>query len=54
MPNAAYVPMQSIGPVKIIGSEVNDEIMVPLATYETPLWPSTNRGAKVSRQSGGH
>lgn len=53
MPNAAYVPMQSIGPVKIIGSEVNDEIMVPLATYETPLWPSTNRGAKVSRQSGG-
>lgn len=49
----ATVPMQSIGPVKIIGDEVNTEVMVPLATYETPLWPSTNRGAKVSRQAGG-
>jgi hydroxymethylglutaryl-CoA reductase (NADPH) len=49
----ASVPMQVIGPVKIIGQEVNDEIRVPLATYETPLWATTNRGAKVSRQAGG-
>jgi hydroxymethylglutaryl-CoA reductase (NADPH) len=27
--------------------------MVPLATFETPLWPSTNRGALVSRLSSG-
>ena len=53
MQNIAAVPMQAIGPVKLVGTEVQDEIMVPLATYETPLWPSTNRGAKVSRQSGG-
>lgn len=49
----ANIPMQIIGPVKIIGNEVNDEVRVPLATYETPLWATTNRGAKVSRQSGG-
>lgn len=49
----ANIPMQHIGPVKIIGPEVNDEILVPLATYESPLWPSTNRGAKVTRLAGG-
>ncbi|XVN42418.1 MAG: hypothetical protein RCG15_07360 [Candidatus Rickettsia vulgarisii] len=27
--------------------------MVPLATYETPLWASTARGAKVTRESNG-
>src|SRR5699024_10673910 len=26
-----------------------EEIDVPLATYETPLWPSVGRGAKISR-----
>lgn len=53
MNNYAAVPMRTIGPIKIIGNEVNDEIQVPLATYETPLWATTNRGAKVSRQAGG-
>jgi hydroxymethylglutaryl-CoA reductase (NADPH) len=45
--------MQSVGPVKISGPEVDDEVMVPLATYETPLWASVNRGAKVSMLAGG-
>jgi hydroxymethylglutaryl-CoA reductase (NADPH) len=49
----ASVPMKVIGPVAIRGLEVNDEVIVPLATYETPLWATTNRGAKVSRQAGG-
>lgn len=53
MENNALVPMKEIGPVKIIGPEVNTEVMVPLATFESPLWPSTNRGAKVSRVCGG-
>lgn len=54
MNNFANIPMQEVGPIKIIGSEVNNEdIMVPLATYETPLWASTARGAKVTRESGG-
>ncbi|MBN1560387.1 hydroxymethylglutaryl-CoA reductase [candidate division KSB1 bacterium] len=45
--------MQFIGPIKITGPIVNDEIVVPLATLESPLWPSTDRGARVSMQSGG-
>ena len=53
MSQHAQVPMQQIGPVQIIGPEVNEQIYVPLATYESPLWPSTNRGAKVSRSCAG-
>ncbi|OGT31915.1 MAG: hydroxymethylglutaryl-CoA reductase [Gammaproteobacteria bacterium RIFCSPHIGHO2_12_FULL_35_23] len=45
--------MKAIGPIKIVGPVVNEEVLVPLATYEIPVWPSTNRGAKVSRESGG-
>ena len=47
------VPAKAIGPVKIFGPEVDDEVMVPLATFESPLWPSTQRGAKVTRLAGG-
>ena len=47
------IPTQWIGPIKINGAVVNEEISVPLATYETPLWPSVDRGARVSRKSGG-
>jgi hydroxymethylglutaryl-CoA reductase (NADPH) len=36
----------------IINGQAED-IKVPLATYETTLWPSTNRGAKISRLAGG-
>jgi len=42
--------MQTIGPIRIIGEELNTEVKVPLATFETPMWPSTNRGASVSRR----
>ena len=49
----ATVPMKNVGPVKIIGPEMDDEVMVPLATYESPLWPSVERGARVARVSGG-
>ncbi len=45
--------MQTVGPVKIAGPEVTDEVLVPLATYEAPLWPSVGRGAKVSMACGG-
>lgn len=48
----ASIPMQTIGPIRLIG-DVEDEIMVPLATYETPLWPSVNRGARVCSAAGG-
>ena len=47
------IPVKTIGPIKIIGPEVNTEVEVPLATFETPIWPSTNRGASVTRRCEG-
>lgn len=49
----ATIPMHLVGPVKIIGPEVDTEVLIPLATFETPLWPSTHRGARVCSQAGG-
>ncbi len=49
----AAIPLQWVGPVKILAKGMDEEIEVPLATYESPLWPSTNRGARVSMKSGG-
>jgi hydroxymethylglutaryl-CoA reductase (NADPH) len=49
----AAIPMQWVGPILLKGPEVEGECMVPLATYESPLWPSTGRGARVSVVSGG-
>lgn len=45
--------MKMVGPVLLVGDEVSGEFMIPLATYETPLWPSVARGAKVSVLAGG-
>jgi hydroxymethylglutaryl-CoA reductase (NADPH) len=52
-PSFAQVPMQVIGPIHVTGPVMDDRVQVPLATYETPLWPSVNRGAKVSVACGG-
>lgn len=49
----ASIPMESVGPFKLIGDVETDDLMVPMATYETPLWPSVARGARVSAHSGG-
>ena len=49
----ALIPMQTIGPIKIQGPVLQEEVSVPLATFESPLWPSTKRGATVSRQTAG-
>lgn len=49
----ASIPMQSVGPFKLIGDVETDDLMVPMATYETPLWPSVARGARVCAQAGG-
>ena len=53
MQDAAHVPMKSVGPVRVSGPGVEAEVRVPLATYETPLWPSVARGAKVTAAAGG-
>ncbi len=49
----AEIPMRAVGPIKIIGSELDTEIKVPLATLETPLWASVKRGAKATKLAGG-
>lgn len=42
------IPTSWVGPIRVSG-DVTGEQSVPLATYETPLWPSVGRGARVSR-----
>lgn len=49
----AVIPMRLVGPLKISGPEVEAEVLIPLATFEAPLWPSTHRGAKVCSEAGG-
>ena len=49
----AAVPMKTVGPLLLAGPEVTGEVFVPLATYESPLWPSVDRGARVTRACGG-
>jgi len=44
----APIPMRWVGPLKLSGHLIDEKISVPLATYETPLWPSVGRGARVS------
>jgi hydroxymethylglutaryl-CoA reductase (NADPH) len=53
MSQIAAIPMKVVGPVKIVGAMVDDEVKVPLATYESPLWNAVKRGARVSREAGG-
>lgn len=53
MNNFAQIPMQFVGPLKISGPVIEGDYKVPLATYETPLWPSVNRGARVSMNCAG-
>ncbi|MGO1536117.1 MAG: hydroxymethylglutaryl-CoA reductase, partial [Yaniella sp.] len=45
------VPTRWVGPLRMSGAAFDgvEELDVPLATYETPLWPSVGRGAKISR-----
>lgn len=49
----ASIPMRIVGPVLIITKDMNEEVPLPLATLESPLWPSTHRGAKVCTAAGG-
>ncbi|GGB83012.1 hydroxymethylglutaryl-CoA reductase (NADPH) [Marinobacterium zhoushanense] len=44
----APIPMRWVGPIRISGNVLDEQLSVPLATYETPLWPSVGRGARVS------
>ncbi len=48
MSDFAQIPMKFVGPLKVSGATIEGDFEVPLATYEIPLWPSVNRGARVS------
>ena len=43
------IPTKWVGPIRVSGNAVQGEHEVPLATYESPLWPSVGRGARISR-----
>lgn len=47
--HATPIPTRWVGPIRITGNAAHTETHVPLATYETPLWPSVARGARISR-----
>lgn len=53
MSTAAMIPLRFVGPIWIRGQILDEEVDVPLATFESPLWPSVGRGAKISRLCGG-
>lgn len=48
-PAFAQIPMKWLGPLRVSGNVAEGEMQVPLATYETTLFPSVKRGATVSR-----
>lgn len=43
------MPTKWVGPIRLSGNAIQGEHEVPLATYESPLWPSVGRGARISR-----
>jgi hydroxymethylglutaryl-CoA reductase (NADPH) len=47
------LPTKIVGPLHILMPEGDLEVVVPLATYETPLWYSTQRGMRVAKKCGG-
>lgn len=49
----AQIPMQWVGPIRMHFQGATEEFHIPLATYESPLWPSTARGARISRLTDG-
>jgi hydroxymethylglutaryl-CoA reductase (NADPH) len=50
---AAQIPMGIVGPVRIRGEHIDDEVAVPLATTEGALLASVNRGCAAIRRAGG-
>jgi hydroxymethylglutaryl-CoA reductase (NADPH) len=49
----AAIPMRVVGPVKMIHQGGVEEVPLPLATLEVPLWATTHRGARVCTLAGG-
>jgi hydroxymethylglutaryl-CoA reductase (NADPH) len=45
------IPLQWVGPIPLLFKGEQIDIKVPLATYESPLWPSVKRGAIAARET---
>ncbi len=45
--------MRWVGPIHMVYNGEPEQFEIPLATFESPLWPSTARGAKISRLTDG-
>ncbi|GAB3049733.1 hydroxymethylglutaryl-CoA reductase [Sediminivirga luteola] len=45
---SAAVPLKWVGPVRVTIDGATEELEIPLATYETTLWPSVKRGGRIS------
>lgn len=52
-PDTIPIPLRSVGPVQLRGPALEGAFQLPLATLESPLWPSVARGAKITRLAGG-
>lgn len=49
--DVAAVPLRWVGPIRITLDGVTEEVEIPLATYESTLWPSVKRGGRLSTMS---
>jgi hydroxymethylglutaryl-CoA reductase (NADPH) len=49
----AQIPMGVVGPLRVRGKFVDEDVYVPLATTEAALVASTNRGCAALREAGG-
>jgi hydroxymethylglutaryl-CoA reductase (NADPH) len=47
------IPTSTVGPIKINYEGKEEQCHITLATFETPLWASTKRGALVSQATSG-
>lgn len=47
------IPTKTVGSITIVAKTWQADLEVPMATFESTLWPSTQRGAKVTKLAGG-
>ncbi len=47
------IPTELVGPLLLCAPDWCGEVMIPLATYEKPLWRSVQRGIRVANSTGG-
>ncbi len=52
-PIDTIIPTKIVEDIHIVYDGKHENVSVPLATFETPLWYSVRRGARVSQKSGG-